>query len=279
MNIAIYRAAAASTLAAVVMSLAPAQAATDAYTQLPNGQIANTSAIYNNSPSDPGFTWSLDQDEQIWSYFSLPQAVTFNRISWFGTNADGAFGVDLFAAACFSCGVNFVQTDGTFTSNLLPDTGPYNQRQLNKTILGGDLYAYSIDLSTGLRLGAGSYALSVVNNYSALPFQWAGSANGLGSHVQYIVGQARVLRAPGSLAFALTNTSAVPEPSIWLMLTAGMAGLCFSSAFRRLLPSTRQPMLSVQEVASHMKSGQLRHLLKTPVRSALVRWMRGDISR
>jgi hypothetical protein len=199
---------------------APAGAATDVYVQPPTGGFANTSAVYNVGVADPGFTWSLDQDEEIWAYFSLPASVSFNRISWYGSNTDGNFAVDLFAASCFSCGINMVQTDGTFSSNLLLSPGPFSPADIHKFLVGGSVYSYSIDLASLVTLSASSaYAISVVNNYSSLPFLWSGSNTGSGRYVQYVIGQAIVLPAPGNLAFALTNTAAVPEPSsIWMTL-------------------------------------------------------------
>ncbi len=217
-------------LAAAAMLTAGAHAATDVYSQPQNGTYANTSAVYNVGPADPGFTWSLDQDEEVWAYFSPTPGISFNRIAWYGSNTDGNFAVDLFAASCFSCGVNQVQTGGTFASNLLPNTGPFSQAQVHKTLLAGAIYAYYIDLVSPVTLGASSaYAISVVNNYSAMPFLWAGSATGSGTYVQYVVGQAIVLPAPGNLAFTLINTSAVPEASAFWMMLLG-AGAVWGSA-------------------------------------------------
>jgi hypothetical protein len=222
-------------LTAAAVLTASAYAATDVYSQPQNGSFANTSAVYNVGPTDPGFTWSLDQDEEVWAYFSPTPGISFNRIAWYGSNTDGDFAVDLFAASCFSCGINMVQTGGTFASNLLPDSGPFSQAQVHKTPLGGSIYSYYIDLASPVTLGASAaYAISVVNNYSALPFLWAGSATGSGRYVQYVVGQAIVLPAPGNLAFTLINTAAVPEvPAFWMMLL----GVCalWTNSRRRFL--------------------------------------------
>ncbi|MDE2368552.1 MAG: hypothetical protein KGN16_06220 [Burkholderiales bacterium] len=225
-----------SHLAAAVGALllsAAAHAATDVYSQPPSGSPAATSAVYNVGPTDPGFTWSLDQDAQAWVYFSLPADVTFNRISWYGSSGDGNFAVDLFAASCFSCGANLVQTGGTFSSNLLPDAGPYAAAQVHMSALPtAGLYAYYIDLSAPVTLSASSaYAISVVNNYTSAPFVWGGSATGSGTHLQYVVGQAMFLPGPGNLAFALTDTSAVPESSSAWMLALGL-GVLWGAAYK-----------------------------------------------
>jgi hypothetical protein len=226
-----------ASLASLVTS---SHAATDVYSQPQSGHFANTSAVYNVGPADPGFTWSLDQDEEVWAYFSLPQTATFNRISWYGSNTDGDFAVDLFAAACFSCGINLVQTGGTFATNLLPNSGPYSQAQVHKTQVAGSIYSYSVDLASSVTLGgSGAYAISVVNNYSALPFLWAASSAGSGTYLQYVVGQAIVLPAPGNLAFTLTNTSAVPEPPSWWLMLLGM-GFRWRSLKGARTPPSRQ---------------------------------------
>lgn len=206
------------------LALAPTtQAATDVYSQAQNGTLIAKSAVYNVGAADPGFTWSLDQDEEIWAYFSLPANASFNRISWYGSKTDGNFGVDLFAASCFSCGVNLVQTDGTFSSNLLPGGGPYTPAQVHMTPVAGSIYSYYIDLPSTVTLSASSaYAISVVNNYVSSPFLWAGSGTGSGTHLQYVVGQAMFLPGPGNLAFTLTNTAPVPEPAAFWMLALGL---------------------------------------------------------
>jgi hypothetical protein len=212
----------------------PASAATDVYVQPPTGVFANTSAVYNVGVADPGFTWSLDQDEEIWAYFSIPASVSFNRISWYGSNTDGNFAVDLFAASCFSCGVNMVQTDGTFSSNLLSSPGPFSQAEIHKSLVGGSVYSYYIDLASPVTLSASSaYAISVVNNYSSMSFLWSGSNTGSGRYVQYVIGQAIVLPAPGNVAFALTNTAAVPEPASFWMIVSGLAAILALAKRRR----------------------------------------------
>jgi hypothetical protein len=213
-----------------------AQASTVVYTQAPTQTIGDVSAVAN-IPSDPGFTWTLDQDSEAWAYFSAPANASINRIEWYGSDSDGNFAVDLFAASCFSCSASWVGTGGQFTTNLLPNNGAYTQAQVHKTLMSGGLYDYYIDLPSALTLGSSpAYALSVVNNYTALPFVWAGSAAGSGVHLRYIVGQAMFLKAPGNLAFTLSNTSvsAVPEPdSAALMLTSlALLGL-FAGRYRR----------------------------------------------
>ncbi len=209
-----------------------AHAFTDVFSQTPNTAFSATSAVYNLS-NDPGFTWSLDQDEEAWAYFSVPTDASFNRISWYGSNSDGEFAVDFFSASCFSCGANRVGSNGKFTNSLLPNPGPFSQAQVNKTLVSGGLYSYYIDLASRLTLDHTSlYALSIVNNYTTTPFNWSGSNAVNGFHLDYIVGRASFLRAPGSLAFTLTDTtvSAVPLPaSAWLL----GSGLVYLFGFSR----------------------------------------------
>jgi hypothetical protein len=229
-------------VAAALIASPASHAATDVYSQPPSSGVINTSAVLN-APADPGFQWTSDSDEEVWAYFSLPSAVTFNQISWYGSNTDGNFAVDLFAASCFSCGANRVGGSGTFASNLLPNAGPYSQAQVHKTPLVGSstLYSYTIDLSAPVTLGTtGAYAISVVNNYSTLPFLWAGSGTGSGKYLQYVIGQAMYLKAPGNPAFTLTNTAAVPEPGAFWTLGLGL-GLIGFTASRRLRRDERTP--------------------------------------
>lgn len=204
-----------------------ANAAVDVYSQAPNSVFGDTSAVWND-PGDPGFNWSLDMDMEAWAYFSLPASVSFDRISWYGSNADGDFAVDLFAATCYSCGLSWAGTEGDFVNNLL-DTALYSQQDVHKTQVSGNLYSYYIDLPTMLTLDGSSpyYGLSVVNNYTSKPFQWSGSESGLGSHLYFIVGQAMVLSKSGDLAFTLTDTTAapVPEPETYAMFLVGLAAL------------------------------------------------------
>lgn len=204
-----------------------AGAAMDVYSQAPTNTFADTSAVWND-PNDPGFNWSLDGDREAWAYFKLPSSVTFDRISWYGSNSDGDFAVDLFAATCYSCGLSWAGTEGDFTSNLL-DTSLFSQAEVHKTLLSGNTYSYYIDLPTTITLDGSSayYALSVVNNYTSKPFQWSASSDGLGSHLYFIVGQAMVLSTSSNLAFTLTDTTAVPvpEPETYALFLAGLGAL------------------------------------------------------
>jgi len=216
--------------AAIIASLfsIDSNASAVVYTQPPNATFADTSAV-KNIPGDPGFTWSLDQDEEVWAYFSVATDISFNRISWYGSNADGNFAVDFFSATCGSCGINWVDTDGHFTNSLLPNPGPFHQAQVHKTQVSGNLYSYYIDLTSMLTLDHTStyYAISVVNNYSSSPFMWAGSDTGIGSHYRYIRGNPIVQNAPGNLAFTLTDTTApeVPLPAAAWLLGSGLVML------------------------------------------------------
>ena len=198
-------------------------AATTAYQQAPSGSLIDTSAV-KNIVGDPGFTWTLDGDSQAWAYFTATSTASFNTITWYGSSADGVFAVDLFGATCFSCGLSFVQTDGSFVNNLLPSSGTYSGASLTTTALGSNLFSYSISLASAVTLQAGSsYGFSVVNNFTSLPFIWEGSATGSGTHINYVVGRATVLPAPGNLAFALTSSAAaVPEPASWGLMILGV---------------------------------------------------------
>jgi len=228
-------------LASAVVFNGTARAAV-VYTQDPNGNLIDTSAVYN-APSDPGFNWTLDMDEQVWADFSVSSNISFNRITWYGSNADGDFAVDFYTSqtACATphsaCGTFQVSGSGTFSNNLLPSSGPYSQAQTHKTSLGGGLYSYYIDLPSKVTLDSTQLQwLSIVNNYSAAPFSWAGSNTGIGSHAHYIVGQAMVLAAPGSLAFTLTDTTApVPLPAAAWLFGSAIAGLSIIGRRRQSL--------------------------------------------
>lgn len=217
------------------LAASPSWAAVDVYNQAPSAVLADTSAVFNN-PSDPGFNWAIDSDMEAWAYFQVPADVQFNRISWYGSDADGSFAVDLFPASCFSCGANWAQTSGGFATNLL-STLLYGPQQVHKTALAGGLFEYDIDLPSMVTLSAGqpTYGLTVVNNYTAKPFSWAGSGQGSGFHLHYIVGQAMFLKAPGNLAFTLTDTTAIsPVPEADSMQLS-LLGLTLIWGVRRLL--------------------------------------------
>ena len=216
---------AASSIAALFSI--EANASTVVYTQDLIAISFAPSAVAN-VPADPGFIWLNDTDTERWAYFNVATNISFNRISWYGTNADGNFAVDFYADTCFSCGANRVKTDGTFTNSLLPNPGPFSQAQIHRTLMSGSLYSYYIDLTSMLTLDHTSlYALSVVNNHTSSPFGWAGSNAGTGSHLVFNYGQAVFLRAPGNLAFTLTDTTAstVPLPAAAWLLGSGLVGL------------------------------------------------------
>ncbi len=224
----------AVTIIASMFSMG-AHATTDVYTQAPGGGLA-TSAILNYA-LDPGFQWTSDRDQQYWSYFSTPTNVSFNRISWYGTQSDGNFAVDLNSATCNTCNALQVSGGGTFTNNLLPNPGPYSQAQVHQTYVSGSgytsLYSYYIDLSSKVTLSQNSlYALSIVNNYTALPFAWATGSGGSGT-MFFNVGLAQYLKGPGGLAFTLTNVSAVPEPSNVLLTGFGLLGVLLVARKRK----------------------------------------------
>lgn len=239
------RAKAIQALAVSVFTLvvsATAQAATVVYEQAPNSSGFAGSYVLND-PNDPGFNWVTDTDAEQWEYFIAPTSGSFNRIGWYGNNADGEFAVDLFTVSCFSCNASPVGGSGTFTHNainpgngptMLPDLGPFSQAQVHKTWVSGSgansLYAYSIDLPSKVTLNSGvGYGISIVNNYSSAPFAWA-LASGYGDkHLVYTMTYASYmfLPSPGDLAFSLTDTTAspVPEPTSALMASVGLLAL------------------------------------------------------
>ncbi len=140
-----------------------------------------------------------------------------------------------------------MNTDGSFVNNLLT-TSPFSGTSVTKTALSASLFSYSFTLPTAVTITAGSgYGFSVVNNYTSSPFLWEGSFAGPGTHLNYVVGRAIVLRAPGSLAFSLTSTGSpppppppatVPEPSSWALMIIGFgaAGAALRGRRSRLRP-------------------------------------------
>ena len=138
----------AATIAVALFSI-NAHSSIDVYAQAPVANSVVQSAVLNAS-TDPGFNWTTDTDQEQWDYFSVGSNVTFNRIGWYGTKADGNFAVDLFSATCFSCGATQVNGDGTFSHTvasqnsvtLLPNVGPFSQAQVHETLVSGSLYAY-----------------------------------------------------------------------------------------------------------------------------------------
>jgi hypothetical protein len=221
--------------AMLLASAATAQAAVDVFSQPPGTTYGDVSAI-RNDPADPGFNWTVDSDEQAWVYFAVADSVSFNRITWYGSAADGDFALALFPATCFSCGLAPVGGSGNSANNLLPHNSAYTPASVSKVSLPSGMTAYSIDLPATLTLsGSPAYGLTVANNFTALPFLWASSGTGSGIHIHYIIGQAVVLPSPGNLAFTLTDTSAVPEPMSAELLALGLGvGLIGKTARRGL---------------------------------------------
>lgn len=217
-----------------------ANASVAVYTQAPNAGSSVQSAVWSE-PGNTGFSWALGNDQQNWTYFSVASSVSFNQITWFGSDSDGGFAVDLFSATCSGCGPSIVNTGGKFPANvnstdLLPNTGPYSGAQVTKTLMSGGIYSYSIDLASILTLNPGTdYGLSVVNNYSTAgysptSFLWAKSNDGNGQYVQYIQGAGTIQNVTlghNTLAFALTDTTvaAVPLPAAAWLLGSGLFGL------------------------------------------------------
>ena len=221
-----------ATVALCALGWAPVTTfgATTLVSQAPSPALGygDTSAVYN-LPGDPGFTFTLDADEQAWEYFHFGRSAEINQVRWFGSDADGNFAVALFAANCVSCNLGSVGTDGNSPVNLLPHNTAYGPGEVGKVALGGGLFAYSINLPSPVRLSADApfYGLTVVNNYSGKPFQWVASATGDGRHLDYVIGGMRVLYAPGDLAFELADTriAPVPEPTTYALWLVGLGTL------------------------------------------------------
>jgi hypothetical protein len=228
--------------AALLIFACPAQAQKVVYEQAPNNGGFAISSV-RDDPADPGFNWTVDTDTERWEYFSVSAAVSFNRIGWYGSNADGQFAVDLFAASCFSCNATPVGGGGTFAHTpvnpgngltLLPGSGPFSQAQVHKTWVSGSgvnsLYAYSIDLPSQVTLNpGGGYGISIVNNYTSAQFGWALAAGNSNNHVVYTMTYVayQFLPSPGDLAFSLVDTTvaAVPEPTSALGFGIGLLAL------------------------------------------------------
>ena len=70
-----------------------ANAATTVYSQAPDATLLSAPSAILNAPSDPGFSWTYDGDQERWAYFNVATNVSFNRIGWYGTNTDGSFAV------------------------------------------------------------------------------------------------------------------------------------------------------------------------------------------
>jgi hypothetical protein len=224
-----------------------------------NSSFAGAGSFVYNDPTDPGFNWTgVKPEMQSFETFALGTAVIFNRIGWYGNNADGDFAVDLYTATCFSCNVAKVNGSGGFThTSINPGNGPtlltqtlFSQAQVHKTFVsssGGssakDLYSYYIDLPTSVNLAANSftssgnalnaYGISIVNNYSSQPFGWALSGSATDKHLEYSPFYSQFLPAYGNLAFSLIDTtatpsvSAVPEPETYGMMLAGLGMMGF----------------------------------------------------
>jgi hypothetical protein len=218
-----------------------AGAQTTVFSQTPDGGGFAGSTVVND-PADPGFNWIVDTDTERWEYFIAPTTASFNRIVWYGNNADGQFAVDLFADTCFSCNATKVGGGGTFTHTsttppgngptLLPNPGPFSQAQVHMTLVSGSgangLYAYSIDLTSPVTLTAGGgYGISIVNNYSSAKFGWATATGNSNSHLVYTKTYAayQFLSSPFDLAFSLIDTTAVPEPASAWTFAAGLLAL------------------------------------------------------
>jgi hypothetical protein len=142
-------------LAAGLLLSFRAQAATAVSSPASSGGARYVSAAMIEA-IDPGFNWTYAADTEPWAYLSVHSLTRFHRISGYGSNPDGAFGVDLFLAVstptttCCLCGANRVLGGGDFSSNLLPSAGLYSQSQVHKTFVAGDLHAYDVDVSSSV---------------------------------------------------------------------------------------------------------------------------------
>ena len=213
--------------------------ATVVYTQAPIAGSGYNSS-YINLASDPGFNANSDADQQVWATFLVNTTTNFNEITWYGSQADINFAVDLHSttANCPSCGLVNVASSGSYTtanvaSELIPTSGEYTSSQIQQALVSPGLYSYTLDLPSAVTLtSANLYVLSVVNNYSAgNPFIWANSATGNGISMDFVVGRASFLPMPGYFAFTLSNTASVPLPAAsWLFLSAVIG---FLGVFRK----------------------------------------------
>lgn len=216
-----------TALAILLLTISNAYA-TVVYSQDPTASYALTSAFINLA-SDPGFNGNSDADQQVWTTFQVTANTSVNEITWYGTQSDGSFAVDLHATTtnCSSCGLAWVNGSGTYTATtsntqLMPTAGPYTNAQVHETLINGNLYSYYIDLPTAITLSSGNlYVISFVNNYSSYPFSWETSNTGNGISLDYNVGRASILPLSGNFAFSLSNTAAVPLPTTaWLFLSS-----------------------------------------------------------
>lgn len=193
--------------------------------------VSNAVTLYEQAPLTDGSAESYPSTQLVWGQqlfenFELIGSANIESIGWWGSYLDNATYTDDFVIELYST--------LDLNKNLLSGvTGIFSKSpDVYADLYGANVYNYLLDISaTPLSLQAGSYYLSVHNEYS----EWYWLASALGdSKVRSDRFAAPDLQDNLSFQVNGTQPTSVPEPSALLLLAIGLVSAAGVYNIKRL---------------------------------------------
>jgi PEP-CTERM motif len=195
---------------------------------------AKAGTIYSQAVNNPGWSFGSQTTTTtgnlatVYDDFTLSSTDTIRNVSWVGSYFNGppatgaitGFDITFYANNAGGAPGTVLQTE-------------HIAGNANETLLGNTTYKYNANLPTAVAAAGGTeFWMSIVADLDYPP-QWGWDNSSQGDGVMYVSTGGVLTKNPASapqgttydLAFALSDTPAVPEPATITMLGIGIAAL------------------------------------------------------